>query len=272
MSEKIWYFAQGDTEQGPLTESRIRSLASSGTLRRDDLVWREGMKQWVPARDVPELFQADQDEGATSSDLPIPVQPRQPRQPRHTHRRPIELFGHAKVVGQPLMIVGLILVILARGCDSIHSRYVERVQAIAKVAEVQFDDSWESKKKAARKDLTSMQNKKSRTAGDNQSIQQLSKKLTDINAEYAKKRNELTQGKWRQQTIAARDADASYKMWGWWRESIFVFGTLGLTIGLLAVGFSGSGAERWICLIMIAIITFSIYVGGLAWLARIPRP
>ena len=29
------------------------------------------------------------------------------------------------------------------------------------------------------------------------------------------------------------------------------------------------GAARWICLIMLAIITFSLYVGGIAWLSSV---
>jgi hypothetical protein len=42
-----------------------------------------------------------------------------------------------------------------------------------------------------------------------------------------------------------------------------------LVVGLLTVGFGGEKHERLICLIMIAIITFSVYVGGLAWINTI---
>jgi hypothetical protein len=37
----------------------------------------------------------------------------------------------------------------------------------------------------------------------------------------------------------------------------------------LILAFTGQGAERWIAYIMIAIITFSIYVGGAAWIESI---
>jgi hypothetical protein len=58
-------------------------------------------------------------------------------------------------------------------------------------------------------------------------------------------------------------------MWGYWTEWVFVLGSILLMIGLILVGFTGVGAERIICLAMIAIITFSIYIGGIAWLASV---
>jgi hypothetical protein len=35
--------------------------------------------------------------------------------------------------------------------------------------------------------------------------------------------------------------------------------------GLLAVGFAGQGAERWMCLAILAVVTFSLFVYGAAW-------
>jgi hypothetical protein len=56
MSEAIWYFADGDEERGPVTEAQIRTLIGTGNLKPDDLVWREGMDDWLPAAEVPGLF------------------------------------------------------------------------------------------------------------------------------------------------------------------------------------------------------------------------
>jgi hypothetical protein len=49
-------------------------------------------------------------------------------------------------------------------------------------------------------------------------------------------------------------------MWAFWREGLFWFGTLVFSIGLMTVGFTGKGAYRWMCLIMLAIIVFGLYV------------
>ena len=44
-----------------------------------------------------------------------------------------------------------------------------------------------------------------------------------------------------------------------------IFASIVLASGLLVVGWNADGAERWISLVMLAIITFSVYIGGLAW-------
>lgn len=46
-----YYLAEGTTQRGPFNE---QELPGAG-LRPDSLVWREGMLQWQPASQVPEL-------------------------------------------------------------------------------------------------------------------------------------------------------------------------------------------------------------------------
>ena len=114
-----------------------------------------------------------------------------------------------------LLLIGLVLVIFSRGCDSIRSRGVARTSA--KVAKAYNNDA---------PDL---------------------KKVKNLQED-------------------ARDAGINNVMWGYWTEWIFVLGSILLMIGLILVGFTGAGPERIICLAMIAIITFSIYIGGIAWI------
>ena len=63
MSESIWYYARGESEQGPISSAQIKALAATGALRRDDLVWKEGMQNWLPASDVDELFPSNKKKG-----------------------------------------------------------------------------------------------------------------------------------------------------------------------------------------------------------------
>jgi hypothetical protein len=56
MSRIEWYYAEEDQQVGPVTSSDIKRLAQSGRLKPDDLVWREGMDMWMPARSVQGLF------------------------------------------------------------------------------------------------------------------------------------------------------------------------------------------------------------------------
>ena len=51
----MWYFAREGRQQGPVSDEQIRRMAQDGSLRREDLVWKEGMAEWRPASQVPEL-------------------------------------------------------------------------------------------------------------------------------------------------------------------------------------------------------------------------
>ncbi len=50
-----WYYAQDGTEQGPVSLEELRQLLHSGALNADTLVWTEGLSQWTPWLEVPEL-------------------------------------------------------------------------------------------------------------------------------------------------------------------------------------------------------------------------
>jgi hypothetical protein len=53
-----WYYVHGGDRQGPVDRKALDSVARSGGLSPEDLVWTEGMKDWRPAREVPGLFGA----------------------------------------------------------------------------------------------------------------------------------------------------------------------------------------------------------------------
>jgi uncharacterized RDD family membrane protein YckC len=50
-----WYYLDGDQTIGPVPESTIRERMLIGHLRPQDLVWREGMQDWQPIKELPEL-------------------------------------------------------------------------------------------------------------------------------------------------------------------------------------------------------------------------
>jgi len=57
MSE--WFYLVGGAQQGPVDEDGLARLAHEGTLKRDSLVWTEGMPEWRPAGTVrAEMFGA----------------------------------------------------------------------------------------------------------------------------------------------------------------------------------------------------------------------
>jgi len=46
----MWYYAQNGQQIGPVEDETFSRLTSEGAIGRDTLVWREGMKDWVPYR------------------------------------------------------------------------------------------------------------------------------------------------------------------------------------------------------------------------------
>ena len=51
----MWYFVREEEQLGPVSEEQMREMIREGSLKRDDLVWREGMIAWQIASEVPEL-------------------------------------------------------------------------------------------------------------------------------------------------------------------------------------------------------------------------
>lgn len=78
-----WYFAHNGKSCGPVTGDELMALARKGGLRPDDLVWREGMVDWVPASAVG-LMPAG---GIPLTPFPPPPSPPPPPPPPVTARR-----------------------------------------------------------------------------------------------------------------------------------------------------------------------------------------
>ena len=72
MAEYLWYILLNEKQYGPYTFKELKAITS---ITPDTLCWREGMKKWLPIRDVPELkdlFKDDHKPSATDkvSDIP----------------------------------------------------------------------------------------------------------------------------------------------------------------------------------------------------------
>jgi hypothetical protein len=51
-----WYYAKDGQQRGPFPESHVRQLAATGQLLPHDLIWYEGLAEWVAARTIPGLM------------------------------------------------------------------------------------------------------------------------------------------------------------------------------------------------------------------------
>lgn len=56
-----WYYTTNKQQMGPVTWDELRELAESGILKPHDLVWSDGMNEWVKAVQQKGLFGSDRD-------------------------------------------------------------------------------------------------------------------------------------------------------------------------------------------------------------------
>ncbi len=50
-----WYYSKNGTQFGPVEESELRAKLAAGEISPVDLVWKDGMPDWLPAARVAEL-------------------------------------------------------------------------------------------------------------------------------------------------------------------------------------------------------------------------
>jgi hypothetical protein len=65
-----WYYAKDNKQFGPVNAAELKRLSQSGELRPEDLVWTEGMKEWLPARKIKGLFEDEPAPPAPIRDMP----------------------------------------------------------------------------------------------------------------------------------------------------------------------------------------------------------
>jgi hypothetical protein len=284
MTKPIWYFADGDVERGPITEAQLRTLIGTGNLAAEDLVWKEGMEDWMPAGEVPGLFdEQPAPPGSEEPELPAeeaePSPAPEPATPRRVARtaaalsrpvlpsvdltEPLPVFRFATFLGQPLVAIGFVLVLLSRGCDSLGDRNVNRIKAKAKVVQDQFQDEWDEDRRELERREAALEAEADTSLENRDSLKSVREELDKLDKDRQKEQEDLQTGRWRRLDNAARDAESNNAMWGYWRECLFWFAAFLFSAGLLIVGFTGQGPERWLCLVMLAIVVFSLFVGRL---------
>ena len=66
-----WFYEEKGQQRGPVSEDELRRLISSGPLSSKNLVWKDGLGDWVPANTLPE-FGAEQ---TAAPNTPSPSSP-----------------------------------------------------------------------------------------------------------------------------------------------------------------------------------------------------
>lgn len=179
-----------------------------------------------------------------------------------------DVLSFMKPIAQPLLLMGLVLVLGSRGCDSVMNRYVARAQVAAKYREDQWNDKWKDRFNKLTREEETIRNRRQASPNDSQRLTELSNERTKLKETQEEERR-TSEATWEDLEHSARDAQANNQMSGIWREAVFVLGTMVLSVGLLAAGFTLEGPGRWICMVMLAIVIFSLYIGGIAWISSV---
>ena len=93
-----WHYTSGGVQVGPIGAAELKRLAQSGQLQRTDMIWKDGMADWVPAAKVKGLF--DGVAAATAIAAPAPV----PAGLQPVHEAPAPL-PDAPMSGQPAGVI-----------------------------------------------------------------------------------------------------------------------------------------------------------------------
>lgn len=72
--QREWYYQKQGRKLGPFSAAQLKALVDHGKLQRDDKVWKEGMKDWVPADRITGLFNGDAPKASTAVETPTPTE------------------------------------------------------------------------------------------------------------------------------------------------------------------------------------------------------
>jgi hypothetical protein len=74
-----WYYSKNGVQLGPVAESDLRAKLSVGEVSATDMVWKDGMKDWLPASTTPEFAAVSPLAGAAVNPYHAPTtQPQHP--------------------------------------------------------------------------------------------------------------------------------------------------------------------------------------------------
>ncbi len=161
-----------------------------------------------------------------------------------------------------LLIAGVGMVILSRGCNAIKRSANLRASVAYKHAQARFNDEWQAREKKLRDEQMKLRNKKNLTDADQARLRETGEKLVRLRSERHKARQALGSGAWKELEADARDAKFSFQMGQYWWEWIALIGILALAAGLLATSLTESGAMRWVCLGLFALSAILTWTMG----------
>jgi hypothetical protein len=122
----LFHYQENGVPQGPCTAQQLKGLAEAGKIQPQTLIWKEGLPQWVPAKNVKGLFPttAVTAPAPARSELNFQVEPKTSPRPRRGSRLGV-LAGLLGLVG---LVVGGVVLLVNRD-DSTEPKKDDKVEA-----------------------------------------------------------------------------------------------------------------------------------------------
>ena len=125
-----WYYTQDNQQLGPISWDELRQKASSGLLQSSDMIWKEGMVDWLKAGKKDGLFASRSEGGGDEAIEPLRRRSRErddddndrdrrPRKRRRAEGMPlgakVAIIGGSIAVGLLILVVVIVLLVGGRG-------------------------------------------------------------------------------------------------------------------------------------------------------------
>jgi hypothetical protein len=234
-------------ERGPFTSVQIKALASAGKLRRNDLVWKEGMENWTSAEQVVELFPESPDGEASTDASPTPLRQRGAF-PEPSPLVSEDLSRLLTTCAWGCLMVGMSGVVTARGCESLGDRKVSRLDAAAKLQAV---EEWQRQRTPIASELETLHSKEKLAPVEQERARELTQSLNQL--DQSRSAEELSAA----QRLGVNRAAAETRAGAFHRGLAFHGGVVFLVIGGFALAILGSGSDRWLGVGLLLTIGYS---------------
>ena len=86
-----WYFESDGSQRGPVSSADLKSMAASGEIDADTLIWKDGLADWVPAGHKRGLFPDTESQPPSNRLTPPPIVGWTPRPAPESIRKTVSL-------------------------------------------------------------------------------------------------------------------------------------------------------------------------------------
>ena len=257
-------------------------LAEKRKITPDDLVWCDGMEKWVPARTIRGMFPEDDDAGLLTDMFDQAEIPKEESDPVLETPPDLDQVNYFNQPATPAIQLGeiyslkwflthsrsilvgsFLLILFSKGCELAGERQVQRQQSLYELSMASFEDRYSKKLAPLGSRIVELQNKAPLTVDEAERLQRFRIARNDIENQKAAEMANLENGEWSDMRVAATSNRTDFAFWSYYRQLFILFCTVFLSAALFARFFTGARIEKWLAVVLLAIVASSIFISDL---------